>query len=535
MALREHAGPITPRDRAISLMDIDGSGTRESAASTGRGAREKGLRKGAVGLISGVVIGMASTAPAYSLAASLALVTVTSGVKAPSIMLVAFVPVFLIALAYRQLNRRDPDCGTAFTWAARAFGPWVGWMGGWAVIAANVICISSVAQIAGAYTLRLLGADPEASPIGTTAVGVVWIVVMTFVSTRGIKIAARLQYVLLGVELTVLAAFSVVALVRVYGGDAAPGAVAPSLAWLSPAGLDLSDIVDGVLIAIFLYWGWDTAVACNEESEDPGRNPGRAALLSSSLLVITYVLVTVAAVAFAGAGSEGVGLGNPDNADDAFAAISPAIFGDSAVGHFFLTLLVLSVLTSSVACTQTTILPASRSVLAMARRRALPEGLGTVDERFQTPVTATWAVGIAATLFYVGLTALSRDVLADAIAALGLLVSFYYGLTGFACVQLNRGALRGRALWVKGVLPGLGGLLLFGTFVLSAWRYAAPDAGETTLFGVGGVVVIGVGALAVGGAIMAAWSRRMPEYFRRPPGAGGVPDPDVAAAEVRVR
>jgi hypothetical protein len=91
------------------------------------------------------VIGVASTAPAYSLAASLGFVVLTAngaglvGVKAPSIMLLAFVPMLLIAFAYQELNRAEPDCGTTFTWAARAFGPRVGWMGGWGISAADII------------------------------------------------------------------------------------------------------------------------------------------------------------------------------------------------------------------------------------------------------------------------------------------------------------------------------------------------------------------------------------------------------------
>ena len=101
------------------------SGT--SAASPGALPGEKGLKTGSLGLLASVVIGTASTAPAYSLAASLGLIVVIAGEKAPVIMLLAFVPMYLIAVAYRELNEAEPDCGTTFTWAARAFGPWSGW------------------------------------------------------------------------------------------------------------------------------------------------------------------------------------------------------------------------------------------------------------------------------------------------------------------------------------------------------------------------------------------------------------------------
>ena len=154
---------------------------------------------------------------------------------------------------------------------------------------------------------------------------------MTYICYRGIEVSARMQYALLGIELVVLVAFAVIALVKVYSGDAPDGSIVPSLDWLWPGGLSLSDFVDAVLIAVFLYWGWDTAVAVNEEADDPATTPGRAAVLSTVLLLVTYVLVSVASVAFAGIGTEGIGLGNPDNADDVFAAIGPTVFGDSGV------------------------------------------------------------------------------------------------------------------------------------------------------------------------------------------------------------
>ncbi len=281
-------------------------------------SEDKGLKTGALGLMSGVVIGMASTAPAYSLAASLGFVVATTngdsivGVKAPSIMLLAFVPMLLIAIAYQQLNRAEPDCGTTFTWATRAFGPRVGWLGGWGIIAADVIVMANLAQIAGSYTFQLFGWDGlNESTFWTTFAGVVWIVVMTYICYRGIEVSARLQYGLLGIEVIVLIAFSAIALVKVYGGNATPDSLTPSLSWLWPSGMTLSALVTATLIAVFIYWGWDTAVAVNEETADPDKTPGRAAIISTLLLLLTYAIVSVATVAFAGAGDGGPRLGEP--------------------------------------------------------------------------------------------------------------------------------------------------------------------------------------------------------------------------------
>src|SRR5437764_7439447 len=90
-----------------------------------------GLKKNAISFISNVVIGVASTAPGYSLAATLGFVTAVVGFHAPAIMIVAFLPMLCIALAYNYMNRADPDCGTTFSWVTKAMGPRSGWMGGW--------------------------------------------------------------------------------------------------------------------------------------------------------------------------------------------------------------------------------------------------------------------------------------------------------------------------------------------------------------------------------------------------------------------
>jgi amino acid transporter len=486
-------------------------------------ATGKGLKSGALGLVSSIVIGMASTAPAYSLAASLGFVVATTdgdgivGTKAPAIMLLAFVPMFLIAVAFSELNKAEPDCGTTFTWASRAFGPWVGWLGGWGLIAADILVMANLSQIAGSYSFILVGADSlAASTFWSTVAGIVWIIVMTYVCYRGIEVSARIQYVLLTVEVVILVAFSVVALAKVYGGTSPTGSTHPSLSWLVPSGLSLSSMVTATLIAVFIYWGWDTAVSINEETADPARTPGRAAIISTLLLLLTYAIVSVATVAFAGVGSEGIGLGNLDNSDDVFAALGPTVFGASGAGQAMETLLIISVLTSASASTLTTILPTARTALSMGAFGALPGKFARIHPRYLTPTDATLWMGGLSILFYVGMTLISQNILGDSIAAVGLMIAFYYGMTGFACVWFYRReiAAGGRDLWMKGVLPFLGGLMLLGAFVTASYQYAQPDYGNTTILGIGGVFVVGIGALALGGVLMVVYRMLAPSFFR---------------------
>ena len=109
--------------------------------------------------MSALVIGLASTAPAYSLAVVIGSIVAEVGPQAPAVLLASFVPMFLIAAAYYFMNRADPDCGTTFTWVTSALGPWAGWVAGWAICVTGILVIPSLAEIAAIYTYVLFGLD----------------------------------------------------------------------------------------------------------------------------------------------------------------------------------------------------------------------------------------------------------------------------------------------------------------------------------------------------------------------------------------
>src|SRR6202162_3750086 len=125
--------------------------TAEQAVEPQEQPLDKGLKSGALGLISSTVIATASVAPAYSIAATLVFVVVAVGLQAPAVAVLAFVPMLFCSIGYSELNKADPDCGTTFIWATRAFGPKTGWFGGWAIVAADVLVMASLAQVAGQY------------------------------------------------------------------------------------------------------------------------------------------------------------------------------------------------------------------------------------------------------------------------------------------------------------------------------------------------------------------------------------------------
>lgn len=469
------------------------------AGPDGSAPGEKGLKAGALGFVSNVVIGVGSTAPGYSLAATLGFVIAIDGVgpAAPSVFLVAFVPMLLIALAYSSMNRADPDCGTTFTWVTRAMGPYLGWMGGWGIVAAGTIVMANLGQIAGLYAFKLLGLEGAAeSTVAVTALGVGFIAAMTLVCVLGIELSARTQMVLLGAELVTLALFAVVALVKVYAGDAGPGAVEPTVAWLNPFELESTEaLTAGVLLAVFVYWGWDSTVSVNEESSDPSRTPGKAAVASTLVLLAIYVLVAVAAQAFDGPG----GLADQD---DALGVLAMQVFGSPLDK-----LVIIAVLTSAAASCLTTILPNARTALSMARYGAAPRALGEVHPRYRTPHVGTLVFGALAIGWYVALTLISEDILSDSIAALGLMISFYYALTGYACVIYHRHELlkSARNLLLVGAAPLIGATMLALLFYRSCRDLSAGDAGSGTVLGIGTPLVVGLGFLLLGAVLMVIW------------------------------
>jgi len=489
---------------------------------------EKGLKSGALGLISSTVIATASVAPAYSLAATLGLIVVAVGLKSPAIAVAAFIPMIFASIGYNELNKADPDCGTTFTWATRAFNPGWGWAGGWGIVAADVLVMASLAQVAGQYIFLLfnangIGDNPASSWV--LLVGVLWIVAMTYICYRGIEVSANFQKALLSIEVGMLLIFSVVALVRVGTGHHPAVSLTPSASWLNPFGMPFSSFASGLILMVFIYWGWDTALSVNEETKDPSKTPGRAAILSTIILLVTYAVVIFAAQAFAGIGTTGIGLANPNHVGDVISILGSSVFGTSGFGSFLSHLLILMVLSSAAASTQTTILPTARTTLSMATYKALPAAFAKMHRRYLTPTVSTLVMGGIAIVLYAGMNYLSGgNVIYDAVTACGVYIAFYYGLTAFACVWYYRATLlsSARHLWVRGIIPLLGGLILWVLGGFSMWQdFDVATENSYTMFTVpglgwqiGGVFVIVFLAALIGLIIFVILRIVQPAYFK---------------------
>jgi amino acid transporter len=494
------------------------------------GTEKQTLKPNAIGFVGGLVIGLASTAPAYSLAAVIGSLVVVVALQAPAALLASFIPMFLIAGAFFYMNRADPDAGTTFSWVTRSLGPWAGWIGGWAVCVTGILVIGSLADVGARYLYLLVDWDSAAaSKEAVTALAVAIIVVMTAICILGTELSARLQNVMILAQVGSLLLFAIVAIAKVYSGDATVDSIEPQASWFNPFEIDNRDaLIAALLIGVFIYWGWESAVNLTEETEDSRRAPGLAAIFSTVILVLTYLAVGMAVVAFGGLEA----LAEYDDDDAIFGVLAGDVLGSP-----WDKLVVLAVATSAISSTQTTILPASRTTLSMARSGAFPARLAQVHDRYRTPHVATAVVAGLAILWYVPANFISENFLFDSLSALALMIAFYYSLSGVACVIYYRHEITKSAknFLLMGAGPAIGAFLLAYLFVEATRSLADVEESYTgqEIFGLGAPLAIGYGFMLLGVILVVLWRLvGNPAFFDRRPFESV--DPDVAAGRVAV-
>ena len=186
------------------------------------------------------------------------------------------------------------------------------------------------------------------------------------------------------------------------------------------------------------------------------------------------------------------------------------------------------VLSSAAASTQTTILPTARTTLSMAAYKALPKR-SRRSTRVHDPdrVHDRHGPDLDRGLRGVNYASNGIGVIGDAVIAIGLYIAFYYGLTGFTCAWYYRRNLTSSArnLWMQGILPAAGGLMLLFLGGWSVWLdYDVATENDYTMWTVpcmhwqvGGAFVIAVVAALVGVAIFVYLRIASPRFFGRRP------------------
>ena len=362
--------------------------------------------------------------------------------------------------------------------------------------------MGSLADVGARYTYELVGWESAAaSKLAVMALAVAYIVVMTTICIIGTELTGAIQDVLILLQIGALLLFAGVALYKVYDGTAPAASSKPELDWFSPfANSSTSTLFAALLIGVFIYWGWESAVNLTEETRDSARAPGLAAVFSTVILLVTYVGVAVAVVAYAGLET----LAEYDDDDAIF-----AFLGADVLGSPWDKLVILAIVTSAVASTQTTIIPSSRTSFSMGRQSALPRMFAAVHPRFHTPWFSTVVIAGLAIAWYVPLNLLSENALFDTLSALSLMIAFYYALTGFACAIYYRRELTRsvKSLLFIGVGPLIGAAILSFLFVKSAIDLVDPENSYTgqTILGMAVPFVIGMGFLLLGAVLLVLW------------------------------
>ncbi|MFJ4920376.1 APC family permease [Streptomyces sp. NPDC088725] len=452
----------------------------------------RGLQPNVLGTFDTVVMAVAGSAPAYSLATTTAVLVGAVGLASPAALLYCAIPMLGIVFAYGRLGRLDANAGAAYSWVARTLHPFLGFLSGWALVISTTIFMVAGSLPAGAMTLALLD-GPDGPLTGdtrlATLVGAGWLLIMVLVVLGGARITVRAQLLLSGAEMGLLLIFIVVAIA--HEGSARPF----DWSWLGFAHFHgASGFASGALVAAFYYWGWDITSNLSEETRNSRRTAGLAALIGIGVVFLLFEAFTIAV--------------NIILSDEQLAAGSANVLG--ALGEVLWPgiggkLLIVAVMLSTVATLETTLIQVTRSLFAMGRDRTLPAAFGKVHRRLNTPWVAITVTGVVGLGMLAAATAIGSvtEIVADSVTAISLQISVYFGLAGLAAVVAYRKVLLRslRDFVFAGLWPLGGALFMFWIFFESLSELSRT------------AIVIGIGGLAVGLIPMFWYWRKGSSYY----------------------
>ncbi len=431
------------------------------------------LEPDAIGVAQDTVIGMASSAPGVSVGLTLAALAAATAYAGGPVIILTAIPMLIIANAYRRLNMWTANCGASFEWVGRSISPYLGFLTGWLMIAAYITGAVSGVEVIGPNVLAV--ASPHHG--GTWAdIGIATIITlaMLVIAVAGIRLTARTQVAMAVIEYAILAGFAVAGLLLVLRHQ--PGTFPITARWFTLSGIGgHGSLAAGLLIAVYIYSGWDGTLYVNEEVKHRRLNPGRAAILAVIILTVIYVLVIT--------GLQG--------------AVSPArlqahssdalVYTAQAVGGTgWARVMAFALALSVIAATGTSIVLTARIIYGMASYRALPGRLANVSARFATPVNASVLTGLLIiTLTWVYLLATSiKGAFTAVVNISGLLFGVFYILTAMATVTYYRRRILARPAdaLTLGILPLAAAAFL--TWVLVKSIQTAPASQNWSLLGV---------------------------------------------------
>ncbi|HQT64903.1 MAG: hypothetical protein B7Z75_08520 [Acidocella sp. 20-57-95] len=433
------------------------------------------LKAGSLSFFESIIMGVAGSAPGFSIAVAISGLLGAAGTVSPNAILIFALPMLGIAIAYKGLNKKIPNAGAAYEWTKQGFGKFFGFFSGWALLIASLVFMVTGSVPLGTATIDLFDPDLASNVILTSTIGAVWFLAIGAVLITGIELTSKIQVVMSSIELLILLGISIAAYVH-----AAHGAVTPfSWSWFG-FGYPAGTFASSALIVVFLYWGWD--VTCNLSEETTGLPPnaaGSAGFLSIFITIISFVAFTVAVLMI-------------------FSLKDAAGFSDNLIYHVALQAglgkagglaATFAVMLSSVATLETTMLQFSRTLFAMGRDRALPVYFGDVQEKTQTPVRTMYLLlvfGLVLIFISAFLPSIAK-ILTDSVNAIAVQVCYYYGLAGLVCAMSYRESHRqSSAVFITyALIPAASAFMLFGLGIYALTTFDTL----TQIVGIGGLLV----------------------------------------------
>ncbi|MBC5811244.1 MAG: APC family permease [Candidatus Eremiobacteraeota bacterium] len=402
-----------------------------------------------LGLFDITVLAGAAMGPAYSLATTLGPMVAAAGSLAPAAFVALTAIMLCVASAFARLSATRPNAGSSYAWIAQSFGPRAGAYGAWLLVLSNYFATMTTAIPAGVYTLALFAPSLADSAPATAIVGAAWILASAVLLAFGLRPTALVTAAFFAVEVAVLGASAVAAVVLPHAPErlAASHAVVPAAA--------AGGFVSAMVLAIWMSDGWEVSASASEETTGPGATAGRGGIVG---LLITSAILLVAMLAYQRVGSVA---GFSAHQTDAMAYVA-----DRLGGGWWRIAIVFTVLVSTAATLWTTMLYLSRSVFAMGRDGVLPSALGTLDKR-AVPLGALLTVTVLVTAFTL-LTGFSPSVK----DALGLVLNGTSAFLGLLFAGSAAAALRepGRRLDPAMLVPAFGAVALLGIVAVSIAR-----------------------------------------------------------------
>jgi amino acid transporter len=378
------------------------------------------LKEDSLGLGESVIMGVAGTAPAYSLSATTAVLMATVGLQSLASLLFCGLIMFGVSISFHHLNRLFPSAGGSYTWITEVFHPVLGFFSGWSLLVASAVFMVSGTIPAAIATLSLVSPESIDNPIIVSGVAIGWLLVISGVVTKGIKLSSYFQVFATVVEVLILILIILLSLIYYHSNPVHP------FEWhqLSLSNFSFKSFFEGILVALYFYWGWDVTVNLSEETKQKNDNPGKGANWAM-LIVLMLFMGFMLAVQFAFTEEE-VQKAGTTLIFSLAEKIFPAPWSYIAV---------IAVMLSTIGTLETTILQFTRTMYAKGRDGILHVRYAHLHAAWKTPWKATLVIAAIGTLLLICSAFFSNvNAIIDlSVKAIGFQIAFYYGLTSFAC------------------------------------------------------------------------------------------------------